>query len=227
MSYTVSGHGDPIVLVHGWAGSRRSWQQQAWLEARYQVWTLELPGFGESAHHQPLEITQTAEMIVTFFEKHQIKNPVFVGHSMGAHIGLHVATQTQLRGLVLVSSSALVNRSIPSLILELPRLAYLGERRFVPTVMMDGWRSGIFNLLRAAQYVINDDPHEVLPGVTCPTLLVWGDRDTWVTKEMGEALLGKLLQARLEVIPGAAHMPMVDRPQVFNGLLQNWLEQLR
>jgi pimeloyl-ACP methyl ester carboxylesterase len=127
---------------------------------------------------------------------------------------------------VLVSASALVKQSVPRLMLELPRLAVLGERRFVPTVLSDGWHSGVLNLWRAARHVVNDDPLEVLPNVTCPTLLIWGEFDTWVTKAMGEELLGRLPQASLEVISGAAHVPMVDRPERFNSVLKAWLETL-
>jgi pimeloyl-ACP methyl ester carboxylesterase len=228
ISYTVQGQGKPIVLLHGLAGSKRWWQhQQPWLETHHQVWTLELPGFGASARHRPLAIKEAAQAVVAFLEHHRIERPTFVGHSMGAHIGLYVATRVSLRGLVLVSASALVNRPLSHLMLELPRLAWLGERRCIPMVFMDGWRSGVLNLWRAAQYVLSDDPLEVLPEVTCPTLLIWGERDIWVTKAMADELLGRLPQAQLEVIAGAAHTPMMDRPTVFDEVLQNWLQTFK
>jgi pimeloyl-ACP methyl ester carboxylesterase len=227
ISYTVNGSGDPIVLVHGLAGSRRWWRHQVpWLAQRFEVWTLELPGFGASARHRVLEIKTAAEVLDAFFRKHDLERPVFVGHSMGAHIGLHVAARVPLRGLVLVSASALVNSALPRLMLELPRLALTGERRFVPTVVMDGMRAGVLNLWQAAQYVVLDDPLEVLSSVTCETLMLWGELDTWVTKVMGEQLLSKLPQASLEVISGAAHVPMVDKPESFNRSLKAWLEKL-
>jgi pimeloyl-ACP methyl ester carboxylesterase len=110
--------------------------------------------------------------------------------------------------------------------MELPRLALAGDPRFVPTVVRDGLHSGLRNLWRAASYVVRDDPAAIMERVTCPTLLVWGERDTWVTKVMGENLAKQLSQSRLEVIPGAAHVPMVDKPEVFNRLLLDWLEAL-
>lgn len=227
ISYTVSGSGEPVVLVHGLAGSRRWWRhQESWLAQRHEVWTLELPGFGASARHRVLEIKTAADVLCAFLERHGLERPVFVGHSMGAHIGLHVAALVPLRALVLVSASALVNSALPKLMLELPRLALTGERRFVPTVVVDGWRSGLLNLWQAAQYVVMDDPLEVLPLVTCPVLMLWGERDTWVTKVMGEQLLSQLPQARFEVLPGAAHVPMVDKPEAFNRSLRTWLEGL-
>jgi pimeloyl-ACP methyl ester carboxylesterase len=227
ISYSVTGQGQPIVLVHGLAGSRRWWRhQQAWLEKNYQVWTLELPGFGASARYAPLEIRAAAELVAAFFERHGIEHPVFVGHSMGGHIGLHVAARVALHGLALVSASALVDRPLQRLMLELPHLAWRGDRRFVRMVVSDGWRSGVKNLWQAARFVVSDNPLEVLPLVRCPTLLVWGELDTWVTKAMGEELLSQLPQAQLEVIAGAAHVPMVDRPERFNAVLKAWLETL-
>ncbi len=217
-----------MILVHGLAGSRRWWRYQVpVLEKRYQVWTLELPGFGDSARFAPLGIAEAAELLTGFLKQHQLEGRgVLVGHSMGAHIGLHVAAGLPLRGLGLVSASALVRQSVPRLMLELPRLALAGDPRFVPTVVRDGWHSGLRNLWRAASYVVRDDPAAIFERVTCPTLLVWGERDTWVTKAMGENLARQLSQSRLEVIPGAAHVPMVDKPEVFNRLLLDWLEAL-
>ncbi|NJK44960.1 MAG: alpha/beta fold hydrolase [Pleurocapsa sp. SU_196_0] len=90
ISYTVAGKGKPVVLVHGLAGSRRWWRHQIpWLEQQAQVWTLELPGFGASARHRPLSITEAADVLSEFLHHHDLERPVFVGHSMGAHIGLH------------------------------------------------------------------------------------------------------------------------------------------
>ncbi len=145
------------------------------------MWTLGLPSFGASARHRPLEIKVAAQAVGAFLERHRLERPLFVGHSMGAHIGLYVAARVPLRCLVLV-------------------------------------------LLQAARHVLSDDPIDVLPEVTCPTLLIWGERDIWVTKAMGEALLGQLSRAQLEVIPGAAHIPMMDRPMLFDAVLLDWLQ---
>ena len=51
-----------------------------------------------------------------------------------------------------------------------------------------------------------------LAAVTAPTLLVWGARDGVVPVEEASTWLEGLPDARLIVIPGAGHVPMVESP---------------
>ena len=45
-----------------------------------------------------------------------------------------------------------------------------------------------------------------------PTLLVWGDRDPLIPPHQAREFLDALPDARLELIAGAAHVPMLERP---------------
>ena len=47
--YEVFGSGDVIVLIHGFGGSGRIWQEQIdFLQTDFQVVALDLPGHGKS-----------------------------------------------------------------------------------------------------------------------------------------------------------------------------------
>ncbi|WP_269664839.1 alpha/beta fold hydrolase [Streptacidiphilus rugosus] len=60
------------------------------------------------------------------------------------------------------------------------------------------------------------DLRDVLPAVTVPTLLLWGERDArsplTVARQFHEAIPG----AELVVIPGAGHVSNLERPEEFN-----------
>jgi non-heme chloroperoxidase len=49
--YEDHGTGQPVILIHGWPLSGRSWEKQvtALLEARYRVITYDRRGFGDSS----------------------------------------------------------------------------------------------------------------------------------------------------------------------------------
>jgi pimeloyl-ACP methyl ester carboxylesterase len=50
----VAGSGEPLVLIHGLATTRRIWQAVTpALARRHRVATLDVPGFGESATWTP------------------------------------------------------------------------------------------------------------------------------------------------------------------------------
>jgi pimeloyl-ACP methyl ester carboxylesterase len=46
------------------------------------------------------------------------------------------------------------------------------------------------------------------------TLMLWGDRDAFAAPSSGQALLPTMRDARLEVLPGAGHLPWFDLPEV-------------
>ena len=56
-----------------------------------------------------------------------------------------------------------------------------------------------------------------------PTLIVWGDSDRIIPVEHGQAAVGRLANGRLEIIPYCGHMPQVERPGLFLGVLEPFL----
>jgi pimeloyl-ACP methyl ester carboxylesterase len=57
-----------------------------------------------------------------------------------------------------------------------------------------------------------------------PTLLVWGDRDQLVPLAAADAFTAALPDARLVVVAGAAHVPMLERPDETAAALLDFLE---
>jgi len=64
---------------------------------------------------------------------------------------------------------------------------------------------------------------EQLPAITNPTLMIWGRQDDVVPLKHGELAVKRLPNARLEVIERCGHVPMFDQPEVFNGLVLEFL----
>lgn len=74
------------------------------------------------------------------------------------------------------------------------------------------WHEMFASLLR------HDDMHE-LDRITAPALLVWGDADQIVTREMQDALVAHLPDATLRVLAGAGHTPRWEDPAAFTAAL--------
>ena len=60
----------------------------------------------------------------------------------------------------------------------------------------------------------------------CPSLWLFGDRDTLVPWRWSEALPQLLPDARSELIPGAAHVPFLSHFEQCVNLLQAFLDGL-
>jgi len=53
---------------------------------------------------------------------------------------------------------------------------------------------------------------DALGRVSAPTLLIWGDADGIVTREMQEMLVERIPHAELVVYPGVGHTPRWENP---------------
>jgi pimeloyl-ACP methyl ester carboxylesterase len=63
------------------------------------------------------------------------------------------------------------------------------------------------------------DLRPILGRVRAPTLVVWGSEDRTIPVEMGLQLLQGLPDARFELIGGAGHVPLLDRPEEMLAIL--------
>jgi non-heme chloroperoxidase len=84
--YEDHGTGDPVVLIHGWPLSSKSWEKQvpALLDAGYRVITYDRRGFGESAKPAiGYNYDTLASDLDTILNTLNITNVTLVGFSMG------------------------------------------------------------------------------------------------------------------------------------------------
>jgi non-heme chloroperoxidase len=86
LHYTDHGDGQPVVLIHGWPLSGRSWEAQvpALVEAGYRVITYDRRGFGQSS--QPwhgYEYDTFAADLAALLDHLDLRDAVLIGFSMG------------------------------------------------------------------------------------------------------------------------------------------------
>ncbi len=91
IKYTVTGVGQPLLLIHGFGASIGHWKKNipVFSEAGYKVFALDLLGFGGSdkpALDYSIELWQ--EQVKDFWLAHINEPTVFVGNSIGGLISL-------------------------------------------------------------------------------------------------------------------------------------------
>jgi pimeloyl-ACP methyl ester carboxylesterase len=62
--------------------------------------------------------------------------------------------------------------------------------------------------------------------VRCGVRVMWGEGDGWIPREKMEGLcrlLGERLEKELVVVEGAGHLVMLDRPEVVEREVREWL----
>jgi pimeloyl-ACP methyl ester carboxylesterase len=71
----------------------------------------------------------------------------------------------------------------------------------------------------AALGLVEHDFSAALREVRAPTTVLWGEHDRVAPGRTGLVLARRLPQARLQVVPGAGHTPMLEQPAAFHRLL--------
>lgn len=108
VAYSDTGAGDPpVVLIHGFAGSRFTWRfLQQMLALRHRVISLDLWGFGGSARIARLVPALWTKQVLDVMQALAIPPSLLVGHSIGGRVAINcAATMPQrVRGLALVAS---------------------------------------------------------------------------------------------------------------------------
>ncbi len=141
-----SGHGKPIVLIHGLGASSYTWHEIAPALAKTnRVIAIDLKGFGQS--DKPLDthysIFDQAKLVDDFITRRKLHGVTLVGHSFGGGVALAVALSQmdagkhQIDKLVLIDSIA-YRQPLPFFfqVLRTPVVGELGMTLIPPEVQM-------------------------------------------------------------------------------------------
>jgi pimeloyl-ACP methyl ester carboxylesterase len=210
----------PLVCVHGLSGSSRWWTRvAALLDRNGPVVLCDVP--------RSLKPSEVATWLAERIE--ELGPPAdLAGHSLGALVSVRVAALRPelVRRLVLISPPGVGPPRSPLAYAWPLARSMLGARpSFLVRLTYDGLRAGPRNLARGGLHVARADLTAELTAVTAPTLLVWGARDGVVRIEAASTWLERMPDARLIVIPGAGHVPMVESPVELAEAIGSFLEE--
>lgn len=110
ISYTDSGQGTAIVLLHGFLENKKMWQEYvALFSEEYRVVTIDLLGHGESDSLGYVHCMEdNANAVHEVLEHLKIGKAIVLGHSMGGYVALALAElhPDSIKKLVLLNSTA-------------------------------------------------------------------------------------------------------------------------
>jgi len=110
ISFTDSGQGNAIVLLHGFLENKKMWAEYvALFSEKYRVITIDLLGHGESDSLGYVhEMEENANVVNEVLEHLQIEKATILGHSMGGYVALAFAElyPNKIQKLVLQNSTS-------------------------------------------------------------------------------------------------------------------------
>ena len=230
--YEAAGEGEPLILLHGGMCTVETFEGQTpALAAQYRVYVPERRGHGRTADVEgPITYENMAQDTIAFMDALGIESAHLVGWSDGALVGLLVALrQPRLaRKLVLIGQNVNLEGARPESLamrehMTAESLPPMFEQMYA-AVSPDGadhWGivcAKVIQMWRADPAIELDS----LAAVTAPTLVMLGDDDI-VSIEHAAALQRALPSAQLAVVPGASHALPLEKPDLTNRLILDFL----
>lgn len=246
LNYRRNGSGYPLVMQHGYFGSGELWQAQIdYFSDFYDVITPDLAGFGRSAAlRAPDSIPECAAMLLELLDDLGIGEFALMGHSMGGMIVQQMALMQPARVARLVCFGTgpvgLLPDRFETLDESRQRIETDGlqvaARRIARTWFVDGEKAAGYAVCeRVAQQATEQaalaclrawgkwNVEDQLANVVMPCLVVWGDHDRSYGWRQPESLWRNIPGANLAVLPGCAHNAHMEKPELFNLVVHDFL----
>ncbi|HEY7350945.1 MAG TPA: alpha/beta hydrolase [Ktedonobacterales bacterium] len=226
----------PLLYLHGTSLGNLWLEYHQRLAQRFHLIAPDIPGFGLTP--RPDWMRDMSDYILYFrdlLDTLELKQAIFVGHSLGGWMAVEVAIwfPEHVSKLVLSNAAGIRVKGSPT-----ANLFAMNPQELFATVFDDP--SAGAPLIPAEMnfdYIIDQfrqrttlaslawNPHydpkleRRLERVQCPTLILWGETDRLIPAAYGERYQQLIPEAKLITLRGTGHMPMFEKPA-------EWSEQI-
>ncbi|MEE9349880.1 MAG: alpha/beta hydrolase [Flavobacteriaceae bacterium] len=239
--YLEVGEGTPIVILHGLMGNLSNFEGvlDFFPPKGYKVLMPALP-----IYDLPLiktNVKNLAKFVKEFIEYKELKDYLLMGNSLGGHISLYFAKlyPKELKGMILTGSSGLYENAMGG---SFPRR---GDYDYVTKKIQDVFyddaiatkeiidesfatindRSKLIRILALAKSAIRHNMSKDLPDLNMPVCLIWGKNDVVTPPNVADEFNELLPNSDLYWIDKCGHTPMMEHPDKFNEIIEEWFKK--
>jgi pimeloyl-ACP methyl ester carboxylesterase len=220
-----------VLFIHGAGGSQYTWScQKGFFEKHFNPIMIELPGHGESEGEGENEIGRYAEHVYHFLKTLSLPKVFLIGHSMGgALVQMMALTHPEvIKGIVLVGTGARL-KVFPIVLNGIQEnfeetVKKINQFTYSPKASTDLIEKGVIEMLRCQPEVVwrdflacdRFDVMSEVEKIDLPTLILCGDEDQLTPVKYSQFLQNRIKGSKLEIIPNAGHMVMMESASTFN-----------
>jgi pimeloyl-ACP methyl ester carboxylesterase len=243
------GQGEPVLLVHGGMSDSREWGPQVEdLSRGYDVIAVDVLGCGGSADPpEEFGLADHAHVLAGILDTLGISSAHVIGQSLGSVLALALYREHPhtVRSLILAGAYAGWAGSLPPeevesrtrMVLETlerpvdewgpPFLATVYGAE-APAELMDASMAILRDVRpeasrRLVLAVASADLREMLPTITVPVLLIYGQGDQRAPAAVAAQLHAGIPGSRLVVVPDAGHAVNAEAPEEFDAAARAFL----
>lgn len=237
----VNGKGRPVVFIHGWLGSSKSWDRvKPYLDLENPLVFYDQRCHGKSSCSSFL-IEDLAEDLHNLIEELELEDPILVGHSMGGMTALRYSIDYQnFSGLCLLGTSANTPepkvQSVEYFLKEFDRIDRLEwAEKITQNYLGDSGKKELKKMCRdelmaadpepvkyGLKAMIEYDISDKLQRTDVPCIVVAGTEDGAITRHKSEDL-AELLDSDLISIE-SGHLMLQEVPENIGNIVTEFVE---
>ncbi|MFD2543417.1 alpha/beta fold hydrolase [Lacinutrix gracilariae] len=239
-NYIEVGEGKPIIVLHGLMGGLSNFDAvtKHFSKKGYKVIIPVLPIYSMSL--LKTNVKSFANYLHKFIEFKGLDDVILLGNSLGGHIGLYHTKlyPEKVKALVITGSSGLyesamgggyTKRSDYEVIKKKAQDVFYDPAVATKEIVDEVYetvnnRNKLIKTLAIAKSAIRHNMANDLPQMQVPTCIIWGKNDTVTPPEVAVEFNELLPDSELFWIDKCGHAAMMEHPEVFNQILDKWLE---
>jgi pimeloyl-ACP methyl ester carboxylesterase len=236
--YVDEGKGEVLMLLHGLFGALSNWEAVvSHYSKHFRVIIPMLPIYEMPIKEAGLEGLR--EFTERFVAMKKLDKMVIMGNSLGGHVGILYTLKNpeKVTKLVLTGSSGLFENTMGGSYPRRGSYDYIRERVaytfYDPNVASKELVDEVFETTKSipkcmrivaiAKSAQRNNLALELPKIKIPTLLVWGLNDTITPPMVGYEFNRLIPQSELKFIDKCCHAPMMEHPEKFNQMVEDFL----
>ncbi|MCO6464723.1 MAG: alpha/beta hydrolase [Saprospiraceae bacterium] len=235
------GDGKPLVLLHGLMGSLSNFQGIIdYFSKTHNVLIPVLPLFEISI--RTFSVMRLVDYIVQFIDYKGFSKVHILGNSLGGHIAQLYTYKfpEKVESMILTGSSGLFESAMGSSYPKRGSYEYIKAKAesvfYDPAVATKELVDDVFAIVNdlkkamcvvvIAKSAVRHNLEDKLNDIKNSTLLVWGIQDGVTPLWVGEKFHHLLPNSQLVKIDKCGHAPMMERPELFNQALDDFLKKV-
>ncbi len=202
-----------------------------------EVYSLDLPGFGESDEPKEVwNVDRYVDMVVSFIEKLGIKEISLLGHSFGGRIIIKLVNRKNLNfkinKIILVDSAGIRHELKKTTKQKIYKFAFPIVKKISPKLLnyiktkvgSEDYRNATPMMRDILVTTINEDLSSLIPNIENSTLLIWGENDTATPYCDAEFMNKNIKDSGIVKIKNSGHFSFLDEPYLVNKVLESFLK---
>lgn len=228
--YTRTGHGSPVVLLHGGLSNSDYWGNQVKaLSAKHTVISLDSRGHGRSSRDEkPFGYDLMADDVVAVLDSLKIPCADIVGWSDGAIIGIDLALRHPDRiGKVFAFAANTQTAGVKDGVEKNPTFAAFIERAGKEYGKLSPTPKEYDAFVEQISHMWASQPNWTdaqLASIKTPILIADGDHDEAIKREHTEYIAATIPGDGLLILPNTSHFAFLQDPALFNAAVLGFLD---